>query len=170
MMTSQNPEGILPPPPTLEDDVIALRLLRILGPADAAERPLAAQFIANAPEYRFAIHLRSDGTRVGRIHLRITHDAVVLRAIGHAGYAVDDAHQRRGYATRAVRLIQQLAREHSLSPLWILIAPDNIASRRTVERVGFHLVDVVAASPEALAIDVAPEVCRYRWDVGTVSC
>lgn len=75
------------------------------------------------------------------------------------------AHQRHGYATRAVRLIQQLAREHALSPLWILIAPDNVASRRTVERAGFRLIDIVAASPEALAIDVAPEVCRYRWDV-----
>lgn len=164
-MSSQNPEAPLPPPPTLEDDVIVLRLLRILGPSDAAARPNAAQFIANAPEYRFAIHLRSDGSRVGRIHLRITHDDVVLRAIGHAGYAVDEAHQRQGYATRAVRLIQQLAREHALSPLWILIAPDNLASRRTVERVGFQLVDIVASSPEALAIDVSPEVCRYRWDI-----
>lgn len=86
----------------------------------------------------FAIHRCSDGMRVDRIHLRITQDDVVLRAIGHAGYAVDEAHQRHGYATRAVRLIQQLAREHSLSPLWILIAPDNVTSRRTG--------------------------CRYRWD------
>lgn len=60
---------------------------------------------------------------------------VVLRAVGHAGYAVDEAHQR------------------------------NTASRRTVERVGFELVDTVAASPEALAIDVAQEVCRYRWEL-----
>lgn len=159
-----NSNDALPQPPTLEDDVIELRLLRILGPADAAERSPAAQFIANAPEYRFAIHRRNDGLRVGRIHLRITQDELVLRAIGHAGYAVDETHQRLGYATRAVRLIQKLARVHALTPLWILIAPDNIASRRTVERVGFHLIDVVNASPEALAMEVAPMVCRYRWD------
>jgi len=41
--------------------------------------------------------------------------------------------------------------------------------RRTVERAGFRLIDVVPASPEALAIDVAPEVCRYRWDVPQLS-
>lgn len=132
-------------------------------------RPLAAQFVANAPEYRFAIHRCRDGLRIGRIHLRVTQDDVVLRAIGHAGYAVDEAHQRLGYATRAVRLIQQLARKHALSPLWILIAPDNVASRRTVERVGFQLVDIVDASPEALAIDVAPQICRCRWDGGQTS-
>ncbi|MEQ1692383.1 MAG: GNAT family N-acetyltransferase, partial [Gemmatimonas sp.] len=163
-MPSQNSDAALPPPPTLEDDVIELRLLRILGPADAAARSSAAQFIASAPEYRFAIHRRRDGVRVGRIHLRITQGDRVLRAVGHAGYAVDHAHQRQGHATRAVRLIQELAREHALSPLWILIAPDNIASRRTVERAGFQLVDIVGGSPEALAIDVAPDVCRYRWD------
>ena len=164
-MPSQDSDAVFPPPPTLEDDVIALRLLRIVGPADAPERPIAAQFLAAAPEYRFAIHRRTDGRRVGRIHLRITHDDVILRALGHAGYAVDDAHQRHGYATRAVRLIQDLARAHALSPLWILIAPDNVASRRTVERAGFQLIDIVASSPEARAMEVVPEVCRYRWDV-----
>ena len=168
-MSSPDFDAALPLPPTLEDDVVELRLLRIIGPADASERPLAAQFLANAPEYRFAIHRQRDGLRVGRIHLRITHDEIVLRAIGHAGYAVDDAHQRLGYATRAVRLIQQLARAHALSPLWILIAPDNVASRRTVERAGFQLVGIVDASPEALAIDVVPVVCRYRWDDHQIS-
>lgn len=168
-MSSPNADAPLPPLPTLEDDAIALRLLRIVGPAEVGERPLAAQFLANAPEYRFAIHRRRDGLRVGRSHLRITHDELVLRAIGHAGYAVDDAHQRLGYATRAVRLIQQLAHVHALSPLWILIAPDNVASRRTVERAGFQLVDIVAASPEALAMEVGPVVCRYRWDDHQVS-
>lgn len=163
-MSSPNSDAALPPPPTLEDDAVELRLLRVLGPADANARSAAAQFIAQAPEYRFAIHRRSDGLRVGRIHLRITHNDRILRAVGHAGYAVDEAHQRRGYATRALRLIQQLARMHRLSPLWVLIAPDNVASRRTVERVGFQLVDTVEASPEALAIDVAPLICRYRWD------
>lgn len=161
-MTSPDSDAPLPQPPALHDDVVELRLIRILGPADA--RPAAAQFAANAPEYRFAIHRMSDGLRVGRIHLRITHDDVILRALGHVGYAVDEAHQRQGYATRAVRLIQQLAGVHAMTPLWILIAPDNVASRRTVERAGFHLVDIIDASPEALGMDVAPLICRYRWE------
>ena len=168
-MPSQDSDAGFPPPPTLADDVIELRLLGIAGPADAAERPIAAQFLAAAPEYRFAIHRRGDGLRVGRIHLRVTQDDVILRALGHAGYAVDDVHPRHGYATRAVRLIQHFARAHALSPLWILIAPDNVASRRTVERAGFQLIDIVASSPEARAMEVVPEVCRYRWDVHQIS-
>lgn len=77
---------------------------------------------------------------------------------------MEEVHQRRGYATRAVRLIQQFARTHALSPLWILIAPENVASRRTVERAGFQLVDIIDAFPEALAMEVVSMVCRYRWD------
>ncbi|MEP6836330.1 MAG: GNAT family N-acetyltransferase [Gemmatimonas sp.] len=163
-MSSPDPDAVLPLPPALEDGVIALQLLHLVGPGDASARPIAAQFLANALEYRFAILRASDGLRVGWIYLRITQDDVIVRAIGHAGYGVDAAHQRRGYATRAVRLIQQLAHDHALSPLWILIAPENVASRRTVERVGFQLVDIVDASPEALAMESVPTVCRYRWD------
>jgi len=155
----------LPPPQPLADDVIELRLIRILGPDDAAQRPPEMRFIAAAPEYRFAIHLRDDGQRVGRIHLRITDDPVITRAIGHSGYEVDQAHRQRGYATRALRLIRELACQHGVSPLWILIEPDNLPSRKAVERVGFELVDIVSASPPAVALGLGPELCRYA-----VSC
>jgi len=145
----------------LADDIVELRLLRVLGPDNVADRAPEARFLAAAPEYRFAIHLKSDGQRVGRIHLRITTDETILRAIGHSGYEVDEPHRRRGYATRALRLIRDLAKEHQISPLWIFIAPDNVASRRAVEGVGFRLVDTVDASPEAISLGLGPTLCRY---------
>src|SRR5688572_8433804 len=104
-------------PGPLQDDVIELRLIRTLGPADVDKRPPEARFLAVAPEYRFAIHRRKDGVRVGRIHLRITDDPAILRAIGHCGFAVDEEHRRRGYATRAVTLIRRLARKNGLAPV-----------------------------------------------------
>lgn len=87
----------VPPDDALQDDVIELSLLRVLGPADAAARSPEARFLSAAPECRFAIHRRSDGERVGRIHLRLTDDPTVLRAIGHSGYEIDAAyrHPRR---------------------------------------------------------------------------
>jgi predicted acetyltransferase len=154
----------LPPPGVLADDVVELRLIRILGPADAGARAPEARFLANAPEYRFAIHLKADGLRVGRIHLRITTDPTILRGVGQCGYEVDEMHRRRGYATRALRLIRQLADQLHVSPIWILIAPDNIASRRAVERVGFRLIDVVDATPEAVGLGLGPALCRYAAD------
>lgn len=160
-MTDLSPPGVLPSGAVLADDVVELRLLRVLLPGDAAARPPEARFLSPALEYRFAIHRRSDGLRVGRIHLRITDDPLILRALGHTGYAVDEAHRRNGYATRAIRLIAGLARRCGVAPLWVLIEPDNAASRGAVERAGFALVDVADTLPEGIALGLGPRVCRY---------
>ncbi len=150
-----------PPESELRDDVIELRLLRVLGPADVADRPPALQFLAAAPECRFAIHRLVDGTRVGRIHLRLSDDPAIVRALGHSGYEVDERHRRCGYAARALLVVRRLARHYGVAPLWVLIAPENVASRRTAERAGLMLVDTVSAAPEALAAELGPMLCRY---------
>lgn len=155
----QHPE--LPNVP-LADDTVELRLIRILAPGDLSARPPETQFLSAALEYRFAIHRRTDGLRVGRVHLRVTDDPEILRALGHSGYAVNEEHRGNGYATRALRLVVGLARAVKTTPLWVLIEPENAASRRVVERAGFQLVDIVDARPDALALEHGPQVCRYR--------
>lgn len=152
------------PTDSFVDDAIQLRLLRTLGPADAEVRSAESRFLARATEYRFAIHRRSDGTRVGRIHLRVTDDPTIVRALGHAGFAVDEAYRRLGYATRAIGLIRQVARHHGVAPLWILIEPDNVPSRRAVERAGLHLVAIDDSAPEAVALGLGSQLCRYAID------
>lgn len=145
----------------LRDDVIELRLIRVLGPADVDRRPPEAQFLAPATECRFAIHRREDGVRVGRVHVRLTDESTIVRALGHSGYEVEEAYRRRGYATRALLAIRRVARHYRIAPLWVLIAPGNVASRRTAERAGLTLVDTIVTVPEALAMGLEPELCRY---------
>ncbi|MCX5661260.1 MAG: GNAT family N-acetyltransferase [Planctomycetota bacterium] len=154
----------MPPPGGLADEAIELRVIRVLGAGDVEARPVEARFLSRAPEYRFAIHRVGDGLRVGRIHLRGTHDPLIVGTLGHTGYAVDEPHRRKGYATRAVRLIVGLARNWGVLPLWVVIEPDNIASRRTVERAGFRLVEEIDTPPEALALGTGPRVCRYVFE------
>ena len=156
-----------PPPPVnlLADDLVELRVLRVLGPDDADSRAPETRFLASAPECRFAIHRRSDGERVGRIHLRLTNDPAITHTLGHCGYAVDEAHRRHGHATRALRLVHGLARHYGVSPLWVHIEPHNVASRRTAERAGLSLVDVVATAPEAVALGLGGEMCRYAAEL-----
>lgn len=161
LVTHPSPPGELPSGAVLADDVIELRLLRVLHPGNPAARPHETRFLSAALEYRFAIHRRTDGLRVGRIHLRVTGDPLILRALGHAGYAVDEAHRRNGYLARAIRLVAGLARLCGVAPLWVLIEPDNVASRRAVERAGFHLFDEVDTLPEGTALGLGPRVCRY---------
>ena len=157
------PEPV-PPADLLRDAAVELRLIRVLLPGDEAARPAEARFLARAAECRFAIHRRADGERIGRIHLRLTDDPTIVRALGHSGYEVDDAYRRRGYAARALGLIRGVARHYGVAPLWVLIAPENAASRRTAERAGFHLVDLVPAASEAVGLGLGPEFCRYVDD------
>ena len=159
------PESGLPAPPPpdsiLRDDVIELRLIRVLGPADADRRPPEAQFLAPATECRFAIHRCEDGLRVGRIHVRLTDEPTIVRALGHTGYEVAEAHRRHGYAARALLAIRRVARHYHVAPFCVLIGPGNVASRRTAERAGLTFVDTVAATPEALAMGLERELCLY---------
>ncbi len=156
------PNDTSPPAAILADDAIELRLLRVMGPANAAARSAAEQFFAHVPEYRFAIHRKTDGLRVGRIHLRVTNDDAITHAIGHTGYAVDEIHRRNGYATRALRLIIGLARHWKISPLWVLIEPDNLASLRAAERAGLVPVDTIDSPPQAVAMGTGPRLVRYK--------
>ena len=160
-MNLQPPSAHPPREAVLADEAVELRLIRVLHPGDAAARPPEARFLSAALEYRFAIHRRTDGLRVGRIHLRVTDDPLIVRALGHSGYEVDEPHRRNGYATRAIRLVARLARVCGVAPLWVLIEPHNVASRRAVERAGFTLVDVVDTLPEGTAMGLGPQVCRY---------
>ncbi len=145
----------------LSDDKIELRLIRILAPGDKAARPPEARFLSPAIEYRFAIHRVTDGLRVGRMHMRATNDEAITHTLGHTGYAVDEEHRGNGYATRALRLIVGLARACDIAPLWVLIEPENLPSRKVAENAGFALVDIVDAVPEVLALGHGPKLCRY---------
>jgi predicted acetyltransferase len=151
------------PASLLADSVIELRLRKSFGADDIPSRPGDAWLLSKAVEYWFEIHRHADGQRVGSISFRLTDDSHVLRAIGHAGYRVDPAHRRKGYAVRALRLMIGLAQCWGISPVWVLVEPHNTASRRAVERAGFQLVDVIDTLPEAIAIGTGPKLCRYAY-------
>ena len=61
--------------------------------------------------------------------------------LGHIGYAVVPWKEGRGYATEALRQLLQEVRAEELEYVEITTDPDNIASRRVVERNGGVLVE-----------------------------
>ncbi|WP_420124952.1 GNAT family N-acetyltransferase [Longimicrobium sp.] len=151
----------LPAGAVLADDAIELRLIHVLHPGDA--RPAEKEFLSAVREYHFAIYCREDGRTTGSIRLRATNDPRIVRAVGHVGYDVNTEHRGKGYATRAIRLIASLARLCGVMPLWLLIEPNNDASRRAAERAGFTFVDIVETMPEARGLrqEVGPHLRRY---------
>ena len=79
----------------------------------------------------------------GGIGLRIGTNREIELYSGNIGYHVYPPARGRHFAERACRLLLPLARGHGLERLWITCNPDNAASRRTCERLGARLVDIV---------------------------
>ena len=123
----------------------------------------------HAPAYHFWMRVDDNPALpiAGGIGLRIGNQYDLVMYSGHIGYHVYPPAQGHRYAERACRLLFPLARQHGLTTLWITCNPDNFASRRTCERLGGELVEIVQVPVEnPLYQRGETEKCRYRIDLG----
>ena len=97
--------------------------------------------------YRFWMRL-PDHTVAGTISLRLGRSRELERYLGHVGYNVFPFARGRHLAERATRLLLPLARQEGLDPIWITTNPENVASRRTLERLGAAYVGTVVLPRE----------------------
>ncbi|HVT80723.1 MAG TPA: GNAT family N-acetyltransferase [Phycisphaerae bacterium] len=102
----------------------------------------------------------------GSISLRLGHGVNLDRYLGHIGYHVLPPARGHHFAERACRLILPLARAHGHTHLWITCNPDNLASRRSIERLGAVYTDTVPVPKEnSLYSQGDRHKCRYRLDL-----
>lgn len=119
-----------------------------------------------APCYDFALSVDGWNDRIGGVRLRIGETESIRMYAGHIGYGIDHPWRGHHYAERGVRLILPIAKRHGLSTIWITCNPDNWASRRTCERLGGEMVEVVPLPPEnEMYLRGEREKCRYRLDL-----
>jgi tagatose 1,6-diphosphate aldolase len=128
-----------------------------------------------APAYHFWMKVSQPGMRTlfggqaervaiaGGVGLRIGHGDDIELYYGHVGYHVYPPSRGHHYAERTCRLLLPLARRHGLEELWITTNPDNLASRRTCERLGGELVETVnVPAGHPLYLRGERRKCRYR--------
>lgn len=122
--------------------------------------------VGYVPAYKFKMVRAGGGEQVGGIDLRVGHTRDLVMYGGHLAYGVDPGHRGNAYAARACRLLFPLAKRHGLSELWITCNPDNWASRRTCEKAGATLVEVVDL-PEYSDMyqEGERQKCRYRVEL-----
>lgn len=115
------------------------------------------------PAYRFHMISTRDRVLLGRIELRLGDNEFLQMYAGQIGYGVEPEHRGHRYAARSCRLVLPLALAHGVNPLWITCNPDNWASRKTCERAGAELVEIVDL-PEDCDMYQSGErqKCRYR--------
>lgn len=117
------------------------------------------------PIYLFEIRRSSDKEVVGRIDIRIGFNESVYY-IGNIGYIIDEKHRGHNYATKACRIIKQVALAHGMNSLLITTNPDNIPSRKTCEKIGAKLVEIVDVPPyNELYLRGERQKCIYRWEL-----
>lgn len=117
------------------------------------------------PGYDFRIRVNGADI-VGHISLRIGFTEHILRYAGNLGYKVDPAYRGRQFAVRAIKLLLPIARHHGMTELWICCNPANWASRRTCERVGAELVEIIEVPPGNDLYDRGDRLnCRYRLQI-----
>jgi tagatose 1,6-diphosphate aldolase len=142
------------PIPDLADDHLRLRLRTTEGPEESFWK---------APTYRFSICLTESALPIGHINLRVGESILMTHYTGHIGYAIDEPHRGHHYAERACRLLLPFAFAHEMPEVWITCAPDNLASRRTLERLGAEYVETVRVPDEyPLDVDALRQKRRYR--------
>ena len=87
------------------------------------------------PCYHFRITPHGSSERVGLLRLRVGSEEELFFP-GHIGYEVDPPFRGHHYAEKAVRLVLPVARAQGFQSVVVTCRPDNLASRRTLERLG----------------------------------
>ncbi|HEY0251916.1 MAG TPA: GNAT family N-acetyltransferase [Kofleriaceae bacterium] len=118
------------------------------------------------PCYEFEI--RRDDVRIGRVGFRVGPIAE-LYLPGHIGYAIDEAARGHRYAERAVRTLLPFVARH-MAEAWLTCDEANLASRKTIERLGAELFEICDLPPshEHYVLGVR-RWCRYRLQNGMSS-
>ena len=153
MTTSPTIERFPTPPDTLSSGEVRLRFVRVV-PGDPSR-----DFV---PAYHFRI-LLSDGSDVGHINFRVGDTEHVRLCAGHIGFEILEPFRGHGYALQACRAIASFVRLF-YGAVTITCDPDNLASMRTIERLGASFADEVPVPPHDPHFQRGSRSKRrYRW-------
>lgn len=143
-------------PKKLVDDDLELVLAK-KSPADEKK--------GYVPAYEFEMRNPKTGEKIGHINLRIGDNENIFYG-GHIGYGVSEKFRGHHYAARSLELLFPFVKKHGVNPVWITCNPENIASRKTCERAGGKLVEIVDF-PEYNEQHQRGDrkKCRYRFDL-----
>ena len=88
-----------------------------------------------APRYGFSIILKESDEDIGVVYFSVDNSPRQY-LVGHLSYGVSPVHAGHNYAMKACRLMKTVALAHGFKRLFIGSDFDNIASRKTIEKLG----------------------------------
>lgn len=117
------------------------------------------------PAYKYKITIHNSNDSIGSIDIRIGYNENIYYG-GHIGYSIGKPYRGNNYASKACKIIKQIAIAHGMDRLIITCNPDNFPSRRTCEKTGLKLKEIVDLPPyNELYQDGARQACIYEWNL-----
>ena len=92
------------------------------------------------PFYWWNIMLKSSNAAIGKISFRIGHNYHSYYN-GNIGYEIDEKYRGNHYALTACRMVLKLAEYYDMDKLYLTCDYDNIASYKTIEKLGGRLIE-----------------------------
>ncbi len=134
-----------------------------LVPTYTLEPSAENQFV---PSYYFDICLHDSLVVVGRCDLRVGMNEE-LYYLGQIGYSVHPEYRGHGFAYQACLLLFSLAREqYGMKELIITCNPDNVASRKTLEKLKGELVEIALVPKDHYCYRVGDlEKCIFHYSL-----
>lgn len=94
------------------------------------------------PAYLFDIILNQTQEVIGKCSLRIGYKTILYYG-GHIGYQIDEPYRGNNYAKKASLLLFELAKKHQMPYLIITCNPENIASKKTLEKLNGQWIEAI---------------------------
>lgn len=117
------------------------------------------------PTYKYIITLHGSDESIGTINMRVGMNDN-LYYVGNIGYGIDEPFRGNHYAARACNIIKDVAVAHDMNQVIITCNPDNLPSRRTCEKVGLTLLEIVDIPPHVNLYQIGErQKCIYEWNL-----
>lgn len=115
------------------------------------------------PAYEYRITLHGLTERIGRISLRIGYNENI-RYGENIGYEINKAYRGKHYAAKTCEIVKQVAIAHGMDKIIITCNPDNYPSRKTCEKIGAKLTEIVDLPPYNEQYQEGErQKCIYEW-------
>ena len=115
------------------------------------------------PAYKYRTTIHNSDDSMGNIDIRIGYNENIYYG-GNIGYSIIKVHRGNSYASKACRIIKQVAIAHGMDRLIITCNLDNFPSRATCEKVGLKLKEIIDLPPyNEMYQDGERQKCVYEW-------
>ena len=118
------------------------------------------------PRYCFSIIHIKDNKDIGAVYFAVDNSSRRQYLRGHLSYGVSPAYSGHNYAMKACKLIKQVSLAHGFERLFIGSGYDNIASRKTIEKLGAVPITLSDVPDDEILQELrADKIDMFVWDI-----